>query len=162
LVTLHRPPLVDGPLLPEVLARLGEIARTLPVLFPVHPRTRKMIQGIGVARGVLLVDPVGYLDFLSLESDAAAVLTDSGGVRGEAATVVDGLRSLRGLAPRWGEPRTPPVEAGAWVEASAACFGDRDPLRHVVVGSSERQGAVAPVDVRRSGRLERAELLRGS
>jgi UDP-N-acetylglucosamine 2-epimerase (non-hydrolysing) len=82
LVTLHRPSLVDTPLLGEVLARLDRLAATLPVLFPVHPRTRKMIGGAAV-REVLLVDPVPYLDFLSLEADAAAVLTDSGGVQEE-------------------------------------------------------------------------------
>jgi UDP-N-acetylglucosamine 2-epimerase (non-hydrolysing) len=83
LVTLHRPALVDGPLLPEVMARLGELSRELPVLFPVHPRTRKMIDETAVAASVRLIDPIGYFDFLSLEADAAAVLTDSGGVQEE-------------------------------------------------------------------------------
>jgi UDP-N-acetylglucosamine 2-epimerase (non-hydrolysing) len=83
LVTLHRPALVDGPLLPDVIARLGEIARELPVVFPVHPRTRKMMEGLDLPEGIMLIDPVGYLDFLSLEADAGAVLTDSGGVQEE-------------------------------------------------------------------------------
>ena len=83
LVTLHRPALVDGPLLPVVLERLGEVARELPVLFPVHPRTRQRMEGIELAPGISVVDPVAYLDFLSLEADAAAVLTDSGGVQEE-------------------------------------------------------------------------------
>jgi UDP-N-acetylglucosamine 2-epimerase (non-hydrolysing) len=83
LVTLHRPALVDGPLLPVVLERLGELSRSLPVVFPVHPRTRARMEGLSVASGVKVVDPVGYLDFLSLEADAAAVLTDSGGVQEE-------------------------------------------------------------------------------
>src|SRR3954452_3093784 len=83
LVTLHRPALVDGALLPVVLARLGEVARELPVVFPVHPRTRQHMEGIDLAPGIKVVDPVGYLDFLSLEADAAAVLTDSGGVQEE-------------------------------------------------------------------------------
>src|SRR4051795_72144 len=83
LVTLHRPALVDGPLLPVVLERLGELSRTLPVVFPVHPRTRARMEGLALAPGVNVADPVGYLDFLSLEADAAAVLTDSGGVQEE-------------------------------------------------------------------------------
>jgi UDP-N-acetylglucosamine 2-epimerase (non-hydrolysing) len=85
LVTLHRPALVDGPLLPEVIAQLGAIARELPVVFPVHPRTRKMMEtsGIDAPPGVTLIDPVGYLDFLSLQADARVVLTDSGGVQEE-------------------------------------------------------------------------------
>lgn len=85
LVTLHRPALVDGPLLADVMERLGELSRELPVLFPVHPRTRKMIETLGVrpAAGMTLTEPVSYLDFLSLEADARAVLTDSGGVQEE-------------------------------------------------------------------------------
>jgi UDP-N-acetylglucosamine 2-epimerase (non-hydrolysing) len=82
LVTLHRPALVDGPLLDEAMSALAAVARELPVAFPVHPRTRKML-GDREVPGVRLLDPVGYLDFLSLESDAAAVLTDSGGIQEE-------------------------------------------------------------------------------
>jgi UDP-N-acetylglucosamine 2-epimerase (non-hydrolysing) len=82
LVTLHRPALVDGPLLGEAMARLGEVGSELPVVFPVHPRTRRGLDGAPPA-GVMLTDPVGYLDFLSLESQAAAVLTDSGGIQEE-------------------------------------------------------------------------------
>jgi UDP-N-acetylglucosamine 2-epimerase (non-hydrolysing) len=85
LVTLHRPALVDGPLLADVIARLNDLSRELPVLFPVHPRTRKMIEGMGLepATAVQLTEPVSYLEFLSLEADARAVLTDSGGVQEE-------------------------------------------------------------------------------
>ena len=78
LVTLHRPALVDGPLLADAMRSLAEVARELPVVFPVHPRTRKMLGRDDEHPGVTLTDPVGYLDFLSLEADAAAVLTDSG------------------------------------------------------------------------------------
>jgi UDP-N-acetylglucosamine 2-epimerase (non-hydrolysing) len=83
LVTLHRPALVDGPLILAVLEQLEAIARDLPVVFPMHPRTRRGIADAAAQRRVLLLDPVGYLDFLSLEADAAAVLTDSGGVQEE-------------------------------------------------------------------------------
>ncbi len=82
LVTLHRPALVDGPLLDDAIGALVEVAGEMPVVFPVHPRTRKML-GAREAHspGLMLMDPVGYLDFLSLEADAGAVLTDSGGSR---------------------------------------------------------------------------------
>ena len=85
LVTLHRPALVDGALLAPAIERLAEVSRQMPVLFPVHPRTRA---ALGAATGELpdglrLIDPVGYLDFLSLEADAGAVLTDSGGIQEE-------------------------------------------------------------------------------
>jgi len=82
LVTLHRPALVDGPLLEVAMDRLGEVARELPVVFPVHPRTRKML-GPADRPGVEIMEPVGYLDFLSLEASARAVLTDSGGIQEE-------------------------------------------------------------------------------
>ena len=83
LVTLHRPALVDGPMLHDVLGRLVGIAHELPVVFPMHPRTRKMVQGITLDPAVRLLEPLGYLEFLSLEADAAGVLTDSGGVQEE-------------------------------------------------------------------------------
>jgi UDP-N-acetylglucosamine 2-epimerase (non-hydrolysing) len=85
LVTLHRPALVDGPLLREAIASLAWVSERMPVFFPVHPRTRAAL-GSGadaLPEGLRLVDPVGYLDFLSLEADAAAVLTDSGGIQEE-------------------------------------------------------------------------------
>jgi UDP-N-acetylglucosamine 2-epimerase (non-hydrolysing) len=82
LVTLHRPALVDGPLLGEAMSGLAAVARELPVVFPAHPRTWKMLDGAAYP-GVLVTEPVGYLDFLSLESQAAAVLTDSGGIQEE-------------------------------------------------------------------------------
>ncbi len=85
LVTLHRPALVDGPLLGEVLTRLNDVSREMPVLFPVHPRTRKMMENLSFAAAsrIQLTEPVSYLEFLSLEADASAVLTDSGGVQEE-------------------------------------------------------------------------------
>ena len=83
LVTLHRPALVDGPLLREVLRQLSAIAGEMPVVFPAHPRTRKMMADLPVGSRVHVIDPIGYLEFLSLEADARAVLTDSGGVQEE-------------------------------------------------------------------------------
>ena len=85
LVTLHRPALVDGPLLAETVAQLSHLARQMPVVFPVHPRTRKMMEAAGDAppAGLTLIEPLGYLDFLSLLTDARAVLTDSGGIQEE-------------------------------------------------------------------------------
>jgi UDP-N-acetylglucosamine 2-epimerase (non-hydrolysing) len=83
-VTLHRPALVDGPLLAEALAQLSALARELPVVFPIHPRTRAAIERHGLeAPGVQLIEPVGYVEFLGLVSEAAGVLTDSGGIQEE-------------------------------------------------------------------------------
>ncbi len=84
LVTLHRPALVDGPLLPETVKQLAALAREMPVVFPVHPRTRKVMESVDSEHpGLLLSEPLGYLDFLSLLADAGAVLTDSGGIQEE-------------------------------------------------------------------------------
>jgi UDP-N-acetylglucosamine 2-epimerase (non-hydrolysing) len=84
LVTLHRPSLVDGPLLGETMERLAEVAERLPVVFPVHPRTRKMMESARPDHpGLMLTDPLGYVDFLGLLADAGAVLTDSGGIQEE-------------------------------------------------------------------------------
>jgi UDP-N-acetylglucosamine 2-epimerase (non-hydrolysing) len=89
LATVHRPENTDHP------ERLGEIASALrdlglPVLFPVHPRTRPLLAQAGLPDGegrVQLVDPVGYLDMLALQRDAAAVVTDSGGMQEETCMV---------------------------------------------------------------------------
>ncbi|HEX9379478.1 MAG TPA: UDP-N-acetylglucosamine 2-epimerase (non-hydrolyzing) [Gaiellaceae bacterium] len=84
LVTLHRPALVDAP---ELLARtvdaLDALAATLPVVFPVHPRTQRMLDGLGRRPTAVLVPPLPYRAFLSLEAEAAAVITDSGGIQEE-------------------------------------------------------------------------------
>lgn len=82
LVTLHRPSLVDGDALAVVLSHLDTLAADLPVVFPVHPRTQLRIDAQRYPR-VRFTPPLGYLEFLSLESEAGAVLTDSGGVQEE-------------------------------------------------------------------------------
>jgi UDP-N-acetylglucosamine 2-epimerase (non-hydrolysing) len=84
LVTLHRPALVDGELLPETMRQLSELGREMPVVFPVHPRTRAKMEAISAEHpGLMLSEPLGYVDFLSLVADAGAVLTDSGGIQEE-------------------------------------------------------------------------------
>lgn len=86
LVTLHRPSNVDdASTLGEILGALNEISVERRVLFPVHPRTRQRIAETGfVPRpDLLLMAPLGYLDFLALEQRAALVITDSGGVQEE-------------------------------------------------------------------------------
>jgi UDP-N-acetylglucosamine 2-epimerase (non-hydrolysing) len=83
LVTLHRPAIVDGPLLDRALASLAVLSKQIPVVFPVHPRTRTRIVEPPRAAGLMLIEPVGYIDFLALQAGAAAVVTDSGGVQEE-------------------------------------------------------------------------------
>jgi len=87
LVHLNRPTNVDEPtMLRAILSTLNEIAADLPLLFPIHPRTRKRIQDHGlapIAQGIQFCEPLGYLEFLALQAHAAMVLTDSGGVQEE-------------------------------------------------------------------------------
>jgi UDP-N-acetylglucosamine 2-epimerase (non-hydrolysing) len=86
LATLHRPALVDDParLLPTLDA-LAAAAGELPVVLPLHPRTRARLEaaGYGAPAGLRLLEPLEYLDFIALEADAAAVVTDSGGLQEE-------------------------------------------------------------------------------
>src|SRR5207244_4493063 len=83
LATLHRPANVDEPAaLARVLSALAEVAALLPVVFPVHPRTRARMQSFS-APGLKIVEPLGYLDFLALTADARLVMTDSGGIQEE-------------------------------------------------------------------------------
>jgi len=98
-ITLHRPSNVDDPeTLKRILGALEKIGNRIPVIFPVHPRTRKMILELGSAdrvvnaKGLLFIPPQGYLDFLSLYSGARLVLTDSGGIQEE--TTVLGIPCL--------------------------------------------------------------------
>jgi UDP-N-acetylglucosamine 2-epimerase (non-hydrolysing) len=83
-VTLHRPVLVDRPLLRETIARLDRLAVQMPVVFPAHPRTRRAIEAAGIrVERVELTAALGYVEFLSLVANSAGVLTDSGGVQEE-------------------------------------------------------------------------------
>ena len=85
-VTLHRPSNVDEPAtFARIAGALKEIARDLPLIFPVHPRTRANIEKFGIDLGpnITLAGPQAYMAFLNLWKDAAVVLTDSGGLQEE-------------------------------------------------------------------------------
>jgi UDP-N-acetylglucosamine 2-epimerase (non-hydrolysing) len=96
-LTLHRPSNVDDPvMLQKVLEALHEVARDLPLVFPVHPRVRQQLRDqahVPFGReGITYLDPLGYLDFIALVSRARLVLTDSGGIQEE--TTVLGVPCL--------------------------------------------------------------------
>ncbi len=121
-LTLHRPASVDDPaVLGRVLAALARVGRELPIVFPVHPRTRKVLQtALGAQadqRWLRLTEPLGYLDFLNLMTHARLVFTDSGWVQEETtvlgvpcltlrtsterpATITEGTNVLVGLEPQ--------------------------------------------------------------
>lgn len=95
LLTLHRPSNVDeSEAFGNILEGLLDLSRELPIVFPVHPRTRKRIAEFGFgryfqedarekARGIALIDPLGYVDFVCMMKSARLVLTDSGGIQEE-------------------------------------------------------------------------------
>jgi UDP-N-acetylglucosamine 2-epimerase (non-hydrolysing) len=86
-LTLHRPSNVDQPdTFRSILDAVRHVAQRMPVVFPVHPRTRSRLTEFGFGReleGVILTEPLGYIDFLSLTAHAAIILTDSGGLQEE-------------------------------------------------------------------------------
>jgi UDP-N-acetylglucosamine 2-epimerase (non-hydrolysing) len=88
-VTAHRAKNTTPEILPGLLAALGEIARRWPVVFPLHPRTRGAMaeQGLTMPPGIVVTEPLGYLDTLRLVRDARALLTDSGGLQEESAVL---------------------------------------------------------------------------
>jgi UDP-N-acetylglucosamine 2-epimerase (non-hydrolysing) len=92
-LTLHRPSNVDDcAVLQGILEALSEISREFPIIFPIHPRTRKMVDQFNLGHfftqgdkveGIWLTEPLGYLEFLHLNMQAKLVLTDSGGLQEE-------------------------------------------------------------------------------
>lgn len=85
LVTLHRPSNVDdGENLRQILESLTRVSEDLTIIFPVHPRTRQRIAEFGInSEKLRLLDPMPYIEFLSLQTRAAVVITDSGGIQEE-------------------------------------------------------------------------------
>ncbi len=89
LITLHRPSNVDSrPVLQELVTELTAISRDVPLVFPLHPRTRGRLRAFGLLDGlaqgaIRLSDPLGYVAFMSLVVNAAFIITDSGGIQEE-------------------------------------------------------------------------------
>lgn len=118
-LTLHRPANVDDPVVLErLLTAVERIAQQLPVVFPAHPRTQARLRQFGLhpSHNVRVIEPLGYLDFLKLWSNARLVLTDSGGLQEETTalgvpcltlrenterpiTITEGTNQLVGLDP---------------------------------------------------------------
>lgn len=104
-LTLHRPSNVDDrQVLDGVLGALAEIARQIPIIFPMHPRTRKMVQQFGLTHyfssggpvaGIWVTEPLGYLEFLHLNMHATVVFTDSGGLQEETTVLAVPCITLR-------------------------------------------------------------------
>jgi UDP-N-acetylglucosamine 2-epimerase (non-hydrolysing) len=98
-VTLHRPSNVDSALtLQPIVEGLAQIARELPVVFPIHPRTRRSAEQAGLLQGLdgaHLLEPLGYVEMLSLTAGARVVITDSGGLQEETTALAVPCVTLR-------------------------------------------------------------------
>lgn len=119
--TVHRPANTDSPeALAAILSALGDLE--IPVIFPMHPRTRNAVVNYGfeMGGGVQLINPLGYLDMLALVEGAAVLLTDSGGLQKEAYLLQTPCVTIR-TETEWGET----VESG-WNRLTAA---DRTAIR---------------------------------
>ena len=115
ILTLHRPNNVDDPaIFSGIINVIIELARELPIIWPVHPRSRKMLAELGLMHsvenscGLKLVEPLGYLDMLAINRRARMIITDSGGLQ-EEATVL----GVPCITLRWNTERPITVEAGA-------------------------------------------------
>lgn len=144
LVTLHRPSNVDDPsMLAQIVSALDDISRKLPIVFPIHPRTRERmaVYSINVSGNgnLRLVDPIGYLDFLCLQQRAKLVITDSGGIQEE--TTYLGVPCL---TVRENTERPVTVEIGTNILVGRDMSRLREETRCVLNGA-ERKGAIPPL-----------------
>lgn len=136
LATIHRQENTDHPQrLAVIVEALIATAHTLPVVWPLHPRTRAVLQKIGrfedLAMRVKLIEPVGYLDMVQLEKFAALIATDSGGVQKEAffhqvpcITLRDETEWVELVAAGWNR-MAPPTNAEALQAALSVALGSR-------------------------------------
>jgi len=138
LVTLHRPANVDDPaMLTEIWATLNLLARRLPLVFPLHPRTRGRLREMGLLSAchprLMLMAPQGYLAFLALERDARLVITDSGGVQEE--TTYLGVPCLT-LRPNTERPIT--LSQGSNTLVGGDMIRLRVEVEHILAGAGKR------------------------
>jgi len=145
-VTLHRPANVDTPeRLGRLVDLLVEISAALPVVFPVHPRTRRNLAAFGLwdrlagERRVQLLDPQPYPEFLSLVKHSAGVLTDSGGIQEE--TTYLGVPCI---TQRTSTERPCTVAIGTNVLVGDDLERTRAEVRRLAAGDAKR-GAVPPL-----------------
>jgi UDP-N-acetylglucosamine 2-epimerase (non-hydrolysing) len=171
LLTLHRPANVDNrEALLNILEGIEDLAREYVVIFPAHPRTQKRLRDFGIedrfdwavpgresgGAGIRITEPLGYLDFLSLMSHAAIVVTDSGGIQEETTFLGVPCVTVRENTER---PAT--VEVGTNVMAGVHAQGIRSAIRRQLAFGGK--GSV-PVkwDGRTAGRIVEVLLRRAS
>ncbi len=151
-LTLHRPNNVDDPVnLKHLLDEIMKGSAGMPVIFPVHPRTRKVMQGIDLAGGSNLhpADPLGYLEFNFLVERALAVITDSGGITEETTvlgvpcmtlrnsterpeTVTIGTNELLGTNPDAIAPAMKKLLSGNWKKGNIPPLWDGNTAKRII------------------------------
>jgi len=143
LVTLHRPSNVDDPaLLGEIINVLVALSAEVPVLFPIHPRTRKQIEHLampGATGNLHFLDPLGYMEFLALQSKAVLVITDSGGIQEE--TTYLGIPCL---TVRENTERPVTVSMGTNILVGQDANRLRDEARRILRGGAKK-GSIPPL-----------------
>ena len=153
-VTLHRPSNVDHQAaLTAIMGELKRLASRMSVVFPIHPRTRKMCEQFGIALdqqpGLRILEPIGYLDSLCLTEDARLVLTDSGGLQEESTFFHTPCLTLRPNTER-------PVTVRVGSNRLTSLYSLRDDLNTVLAGG-EVLGQVPPLwDGRTAVRIVKA------
>jgi len=159
LVTLHRPSNVDDPeMLKEIITTLNEISTMLPVILPIHPRTRQRLSGLRLdldfdGARLKLIDPVGYLQFLALQRRARLVITDSGGIQEE--TTFLGIPCL---TVRENTERPVTVTLGTNVLVGQDMMRLREEVERILAGAGKK-GSIPPLwDGRASERI--AEIIK--
>jgi len=153
LVTLHRPSNVDEPkMLRQIVETLNDLSEQVPVVFPIHPRTRRRIDDFNLkladnSRFVLL-EPIGYLEFLGLQREAKLVITDSGGIQEETTYLNVPCLTVRNNTER---PITEKIGTNVLVGQDMARL--RTEVDRILSGKAKR-GSTPPFwDGRASGRL---------
>lgn len=138
LVTLHRPSNVDDPArLQALMGHLKNISERLPILFPVHPRTRARLADLSFAApGLRLTDPMDYLHFILLQKMATAVITDSGGIQEETTSLGTPCLTLRANTER---PVTVDVGTNTVVGDDAAAL---EPYINMILAGTYKRGSI--------------------
>ncbi|GAB3014350.1 UDP-N-acetylglucosamine 2-epimerase (non-hydrolyzing) [uncultured Cyclobacterium sp.] len=150
-MTLHRPANVDQEeKLKELIQEIIDHSGGLPLIFPVHPRTKKMLQNLGISHERLhMIDPLGYLEFNFLVESAKAVVTDSGGITEETTvmgvpcmtlrdnterpeTITEGTNELLGTDPKAIKPSMEKLFSGNWKKGQIPHLWDGKTAKRIV------------------------------
>ncbi|WP_339923465.1 UDP-N-acetylglucosamine 2-epimerase (non-hydrolyzing) [uncultured Cyclobacterium sp.] len=150
-MTLHRPANVDQEeKLKELIQEIIDHSGGLPLVFPVHPRTKKMLQNLGISHDRLhMIDPLGYLEFNYLVESAKAVVTDSGGITEETTvmgvpcmtlrdnterpeTITEGTNELLGTDPKAIKPAMEKLFSGNWKKGQIPHLWDGKTAKRIV------------------------------